>query len=55
MAILSEHLIGSFAESIESYNDISNSFEKRREKILRNYSLDRIVAKYMNIFSGIIG
>ena len=54
VAILSDHLIGSFVESIESYNDISNRFEERRAKILRDYSLDRIVAKYMNIFSGII-
>ena len=54
VAVLSDHFVGSFVESLKSYNDISKNFEKRREKILSFYSLDLTISKYQNLFSSLI-
>lgn len=54
VAILSNHLISSFVESIKSYDEISRTFESRRVKSLKHYSLERIVMKYKNLFSKFI-
>ena len=54
VAVLSDHLVGSFVESLKSYNDISKNFEKRREKILSTYTFDLTVSKYQNLFSSLI-
>ena len=54
VAVLSDHLVGSFVESLESYNDISKNFEKRREKNLSTYSLEFTISKYQNLFSSLI-
>ena len=51
VAILSNHLISSFIESIKSYDEISKTFEARRGKLLKDYSLERTVIKYKNLFS----